>query len=433
MLKYFRVLALVCLLTLSQSGWGWGSYGHEQINRAAALSIEKHPFGKWLVKNLPTVQRLGVTPDYDWKNIGIAPEDEGLRKNRSSADRYEHPLHYFEVDAFLPNGVISPTTLKLLAFDLYGTVFPTYAKLLAANEGYVVSIDPAKALADSTNPTAQEVTAHGTAPWRIAQLWNLGVMALKKKDFEKGIMYLGAMGHYVGDSAQPFHGTLDYDGKAHETEAGGIHSSYETKVFEHLAKEVGSTWDKDAKVWLNFDATEDTVVNATMRKVALIPDVTPGDVATIVRRIIGLSLAAYPFVGPLEDVFAEAIVEENGDAKTIRSATIKAFMGKKIGNDKLQIPSFTIPEAAQDQLSNAASLLAKLWIAAYEEAAKADGFDIAEAPTVEFTEELVLADGAYPKPLYLPQVHNKGALFSHAVKETGDAHFPPKPHPEEEE
>ena len=117
-----RAFIVGCLLVSCQC-WGWGSYGHEQINRAAAIVISNHPIGRWMNKNLLTVQRLAVTPDYDWKRVGLPPSDPKLVELRNLADRYEHPLHYFEVDAFLFNGVVDPIGIKLLALDIYSKVF----------------------------------------------------------------------------------------------------------------------------------------------------------------------------------------------------------------------------------------------------------------------------------------------------------------------
>lgn len=445
------------LLLFCSNGWGWGSYGHEQINRAAAMAISNQPIGKWLNKNLLTVQRLSVTPDYDWKKVGTPPTDPKLVELRNLADRYEHPLHYFEVDAFLFDGVVDPTTLKLLGLDIYGKVYPSYAKMRAENEKYVVSIDAEKALKDADHPTAKEVTSHGTSPWRIAQLWKLGVNAIKNKNYALGLSYLGAMGHYVGDCAQPFHGTLDYDGAAHVPDAEGIHAAYETKSLEILAKAKGSTWDKDAKLWQNFAATEAAVVKATVAKMEKLPAIQAETHAGIAGPIIQMMGSTHAAVTPLEDVFAEAILEENEGAQTIRVETIKAFMKKSVAVGANAQASVT--SVALDELANGAALLAKLWVAAQVALASEPGLDLAKLPNVKFSEYVVLEN--YPKPTYLPQLAEdpeesleptlkgvadrakvkppksrsisaqtaakpKPALFG-KNRRTGDAHEPPKP------
>ena len=410
-------------------------------------------------KNLLTVQRLAVTPDYDWKRVGLPPSDPKLVELRNLADRYEHPLHYFEVDAFLFNGVVDPIGIKLLALDIYSKVFTSYAKMRAENEKFVVSIDGEKALADINNPTAKEVTSHGTSPWRIAQLWKLGVNALKKKNYPLGLAYLGAMGHYVGDCAQPFHGTLDYDGKAHVPNAAGIHSAYETKTLEIMAKAKGAKWDTKPKVWQHFNATEEAVVEATLAKMEKIPEVKGDSHSGITGPILLLMGASHAFVTPLEDVFAEAIEEQNGDAQTIRVETVKAFMKKSIqvgAGAKSSVAAVVL-----DELSNGSALLARLWLAAGVAVAN-DNLDLESAPPIPFSEALVLEN--YPKPTYLPQVGGdpeesaeptlkaaadrgkvqsaatRGAVMAQSVpqpkpelylnlknRNTGDAHQPPKP------
>lgn len=46
------------------------------------------------------------------------------------------------------------------------------------------------------------------------------------------IVYMGLLGHFVGDASQPFHTTADFDGYA--AGHGGIHSYYEEQIISHF-------------------------------------------------------------------------------------------------------------------------------------------------------------------------------------------------------
>jgi len=52
---------------MSSKSFGWGAYGHEQINSEAIDLIKQTAFGACAVKNRDMLVRLAVTPDLDWK------------------------------------------------------------------------------------------------------------------------------------------------------------------------------------------------------------------------------------------------------------------------------------------------------------------------------------------------------------------------------
>jgi hypothetical protein len=336
--------------------------------------------------------------------VGVPPEGKWLQDLRRTANRYEHPLHYFEPDAFLRNGKVTEVTITLIPTDSFLLVFSKLSILLAENIHYIESLAGAKEISNPEHPTSRDVAAHGTAPWRIRQLWKFGTRSLIKQDYEHALMYLGAMGHYVGDCTQPFHGTLDFDGKEHEQgSAEGVHSSYETKIFDQVAKNSNSEWDKVENVWSNFDATEEKVTHIAQKTL----ERTGGariKSNEIVGKMMNVVTKEHPFISPVEDAFAEAKEKKNEGAKTIRVATVREFMGMRVENPDRAGAGSTVLETAERELGTAAGVLAQLWLSAYEVAkAKNPGLDLSQSPVVEFSEELVLKD--YPKPYYLPEVH----------------------------
>ncbi|MBI3544379.1 MAG: hypothetical protein HY075_13995 [Deltaproteobacteria bacterium] len=234
----------------------WGQYGHEQGNDAAVTVLgESNGLGRCFGENRYLIRRMAVTPDIEWKNdmMAVTPEMKAKKEAENEAlvaagkkpkpiskmvlskedyskrlddDKYEHPMHFDEVDAWAPNPA-SGDIAKLPAGD-YKTVFPFYKKKLKDNASYVTEIDPSKTLKDPSNPSVNEVTDHGTAPWRAQQMFRLGVDALKKKDVKAAFLYLGTMGHYVCDMSQPFHASLNYDGHHNDSPAAGIHHEIDT-------------------------------------------------------------------------------------------------------------------------------------------------------------------------------------------------------------
>lgn len=416
------VSVLVSALWVGQSAFGWGSYGHEQINWAAAQSIATTEPGKWLMKNEDTVTRLAVTPDYDWKKVGKPPEDDTLESLRRSADHFEHPLHYFEPDAFILQRNVSQQTVDGLPVGNYWDVYEQLKRMLSLNSQHVIPLKTLylkenEELPDFTSLTPKDVTSFGTAPWRAAQLWRLGVEMLKKGDFKGALMYLGAMGHYVGDSAQPFHGDLDHDGKNHANLVGpdgeekgsaeGIHAAYETGILKQKAEKEGkATWDPDEKMWDNLDVTNAYVVKQAKQILAEAQARrhAPRTEAEVERAILNLIVKVHPYVDPLEDAFAEAMAEENGEHATVTQPTLRAFSKKRITVSGVTKEVF---RAAEDQMAQGAALLAELWLGAFEVAQA----DMRKAPkkVIEFDPELVLREYEYPKPDYLPQLHGATA------------------------
>lgn len=58
---------LIFLSLISAKSFGWGAYGHEQINSEAIDLIKQSPLGACFDKNRDFIMRLAVTPDLDWK------------------------------------------------------------------------------------------------------------------------------------------------------------------------------------------------------------------------------------------------------------------------------------------------------------------------------------------------------------------------------
>lgn len=286
---------------------GWGSYGHQQINAAAIkLMDESNPLAACFKRNATLITRYAITPDYEWKKVGKMPSDPDLVRKKLSNDHYEHPLHFFEPDAFIKDGKVTPEAIAALptgGFDKddptgsYRRVYEKYRDLRKDNEAYITKLDPKKALADPKNPTAAEVTGHGTAPWRIQQLYRMGVEELKKGNVEKALYYLGTMGHYVGDMSQPFHGSVNYN-------PGGIHSVFEEKILEEAAHPfAGAEADGATNLWKSFEGTEKDVLARGQDAMKGLGKVGIDNVVGEAIKLVG---GGVQYVDPLMKVFDEA-------------------------------------------------------------------------------------------------------------------------------
>jgi hypothetical protein len=106
-----KLFAIITIQFVSNLGFGWGSYGHQQINIAAIKIIQNTPVGKCFDRNKNLIQRLAITPDYEWKWLGNPPTNPITKSKKSYIDRFEHHLHYFEPDAFVEP---SKLTIKIL-------------------------------------------------------------------------------------------------------------------------------------------------------------------------------------------------------------------------------------------------------------------------------------------------------------------------------
>ena len=79
------------------------------------------------------------------------------------------------------------------------------------------------------------VIKNGTVPWRTEEVYGMLRTAFKElpnapyaRDNVK--LFSSVLSHYVGDSHQPFHAALNYDGQL--TNQHGIHSRFETELFD---------------------------------------------------------------------------------------------------------------------------------------------------------------------------------------------------------
>ena len=207
-----RTLIIFVFLLLTQSVWAWGGRGHHAICHSAVFLLKEKGLKTFLRSRPHTMGHLCNIPDIYWKNSG--PEQNKIGS----------PTHW-----------IDPEVIGLKLVDV-----PTnYKKIISKYTGKKNHFEPEKTIASIPAEL-------GSVWWRADQFWQRAVKAGKeikrskapkdkKEEQNEALPYnqatydfmvnLGLLGHFVGDSSQPFHVTVDHDG--YFAGHGGIHWFYE--------------------------------------------------------------------------------------------------------------------------------------------------------------------------------------------------------------
>ena len=227
------IFLLTALISLSaEKTFAWGGRGHNTICEAAPFLVKDKELKKFLQARPHIMGHLCNIPDTQLRN------EAGDAKAAGDAAHFIDP----EILGF---------TAKTLPLDL--------EKLKKEFTGKPSQLDPDEKIFSVTRQL-------GSVYWRVDQLMNN--LAGLKKDFadaklpqNKGeeqnmdfpfnkatytfMTTAGVMGHYVGDTAQPFHTTADYDGwmSGH----GGIHGYYEEALVSELDGDLVSKVIKNAR------------------------------------------------------------------------------------------------------------------------------------------------------------------------------------------
>lgn len=167
------------LIALSCSGFLWGFFAHQRINRYAVFTLPPEMIG-FYKKHIDYLSEASVAPD-----------------RRRYAVASEAPKHYIDLDRY--------------------------------GEGTLYTLPQAwseavKAVGEDT------LNARGTVPWQINLMYYQLVDAYMLNDPEKILRLSAELGHYVADAHVPLHTTSNYDGQL--TKQSGIHAFWESRLPE---------------------------------------------------------------------------------------------------------------------------------------------------------------------------------------------------------
>lgn len=176
-------VALVCAVPLPLGAWGFD--GHRYI---AERAIELLPDGlkPFYQKNRSFVAEHAIDPDL-WRNAGF---DE------------EPPRHFLD-------------------FDAYGA--------------YPFTDLPREHGAATQKYGPETLAKNGVLPWRVEEMYGRLVRAFQQmrsgSSYAAGdVAYFSSvLSHYIGDSHQPFHAVVNYDGQL--TGQQGLHARFEDELF----------------------------------------------------------------------------------------------------------------------------------------------------------------------------------------------------------
>lgn len=216
-------------LFLPTLAFSWGGRGHHAICEAASFLVKDKNLKEYLKYRSHTMGHLCNIPDTYWKNLGAETSKLG------------NPTHY-----------VDPEILGLKISDI-----PLdYSEIVKKYTGAENKFKPGSKI----NSIPEEF---GSNWWRADQFFRkIAALDFKntplpdKKEqqndsfpFNQKVydmtVFMGLMGHFVGDNSMPYHSSANHDGW--ETGHGGIHSYYETDMVSDIQGELVSDIQKKAK------------------------------------------------------------------------------------------------------------------------------------------------------------------------------------------
>lgn len=323
--KFFFALGL---MLLSSQAFAWGGRGHNTICEVAVFLV-KEPSLKEYLQNKP--QMMGHVcnmPDFYWKSLG------------SDVSKLGNPTHFIDVEVIdLPVDKI-PLEFKQIVEKYTGT------DNKFKKEGSKIFSIP---------------TEFGSVWWRADQF--VRRIAGLEKDFAeaklpanskeeqdnelpynklafKMVVEMALMGHFVGDTSQPFHTTADYDGYA--AGHGGIHAYFEDTAVGYFDGDLHARILKEARA---------------MKNPAFLK---PKTVIEKMRTLSEISRAEIPKILKVDPIIKKStVIKERG--MEIRTAAER--QEGKVGFKRFE--KFIVTDMARGAL-----LLANLWDESYVKAGR---------------------------------------------------------------
>jgi hypothetical protein len=385
----------VALILFATRAAAWGSLGHQLITELALRRVPpESPVGQLLGRSPKLALRYAITPDIDWKDFGQLADPQ-LEQLRHSFSGEEKALHFFQIDAFLPNGDPTPEAVAALPTDPeYAHDVPAFEGLLKHNAGFLRSVG-AREAADAVNPQPEAIARNGTLPFRVLQLRALGVAAWRRGDFRAAALYWGTLAHYVGDGFQPFHATYLFN-------PGGIHRVYEETILEAHAEGLGEREDPASQLW-------DTRRYAAELDAGVRPEPPTGEVVGL-KGLYAAIAVGLKHRDPLIRAFERAKQAHPGAmgrsaAAVTHSAHHPAFSKAVVADfsaSRISVPGagdMTVLQSAERRIEQAAARLAAIWAAAGAEALA--GNPGAKAPGENAAFDVAYTIRNYPHPTYL--------------------------------
>ena len=208
-------------IPFSEYSYAWGERGHDLVTRVAARILTlsdaaDNPIGETFLAKEHMLGHLSNVPDTVWRSMGDAIEAQN------------GPTHYLDVEYVTLNPADSDLPKNKAEME------SAMKKLCTTKpKGYKCADEK------GTEPKAEMA---GTAPFRIRQIATLMQESFQKaadeqkkstpaegqikKHLDDAFYFAGILSHFVGDLANPYHTSRDYNG--YEINQGGVHAYFES-------------------------------------------------------------------------------------------------------------------------------------------------------------------------------------------------------------
>lgn len=317
---------IVCMLFNNSAAFAWGGRGHHTICSAASFLVQEKELKEYLKGHSQKMGHLCNLPDTYWKSLG--PEVRAVGDSTHFVDVEVLPIAAEKIPLDYTS-IVSQFTGKQNAFKKEDAKIISIPKEFGSNwwraEQFIrKSASLKETFAKNLPPQNSKEEQNDSLPFNSAA-YDL-------------ISYLGLMGHFVGDNAQPFHITADYDGWA--AGHGGIHAFYEEAVVNEFDSSLETDVLRKAK---------------TLKKASFLK----GDSA--VQKMKSLGLLSFSEI--------KAIYKMD---PLLKKSTLKVDQGMQLRTPAERKSAATAAKAMRplitEQMARAAVLLAHLWDQAYREA-----------------------------------------------------------------
>ncbi|WP_148714726.1 hypothetical protein [Chitinolyticbacter meiyuanensis] len=255
----------------------WGKVGHYNIGYAACFALQSPKAQALFAANATAI---GVSdqdivakrlPSAKQKTQFIALADVPDLVWRSSRGK-DKANHFADMDEPGSGRFAGKTLLDLWNSDISSRDPQVW------NEFYS-SIDPDR-----------KPEHRGALPFRVAQLYEVMVEAVREGHIDKYVCAAGVLAHYIGDACQPLHVSYLHHGQPHDEGDDKVHAVYEDDMLQFAAVEVvGGVKQRVADrepltITRGGMAAADAVVSLMRRTVAELP---PAEVVEVYQRVRG--------------------------------------------------------------------------------------------------------------------------------------------------
>lgn len=324
--KLFTSLTVVGLAFSAQNAMAWGHRGHHTICEAAVHLVKAKPLKDFLLAKEHVMGHLCNVPDIYWKSL--------------SADTRKHgdAGHFIDVEVLgiaikdVPTdykGIVEKYTGKENMHKRNSRIQSVPQDLGSnwwrADQFFRLALKDAEEVAMQPAPASSKEEQNDELPFN--------------KHFYSMIVNMGVMGHFVGDNAQPFHTTSDYDG--YEANHGGIHSYYEEQTVAFFGPDMADRIVKKAQTLKGASFMKDKL--SVVERMRALAEISYKEVKTVLKLD--------PMTAPSTYKVEKGISLKSAAKRASAEDGHKKF-------EKLQI----------EQMARAAVLLASFWDKIYLEA-----------------------------------------------------------------